>query len=89
MPELRLTRRAREQLEALPHAVREAVLETLVLIQLEPEEMGKQLVVRMQGFWASRAGSYRVIYTIERTGVIVRSIRHQVVAYRPRSRRRR
>ena len=88
MPELRLTRRAREQLEALPHAVREAVLETLVLIQLEPEKIGKQLVGRMEGFWASRAGSYRVIYTIERAGVIVRSVRHRGVAYRARRRRR-
>ena len=89
MPELRLTRRAREQLEALPDAVREAVLETLVLIQLEPEETGKRLVGRMHSLWAARVGSYRVLYTIESTGVIVRSIRHRAVAYRPRRRRRR
>ncbi len=88
MPELRLTRRARDQLEALPQSIREAVLETLVLIQLEPEEMGKMLVGRMGGLWAARAGNYRILYTIEQSGVIVRSIRHRAVAYRPRRRRR-
>ena len=88
MPELRLTRRAKEQLEALPHAVREAVLETLFLIQLEPEAMGKRLVGRMEGVWSARVGSYRVLYTLEPSGVIVRSIRHRAVVYRPRRRRR-
>ena len=88
MPELRLTRQAKRQLEALPNTVRDAVLETLVLIQLEPEAMGKRLIGRMQGLWAARVGSYRVLYTVEPTGVIVRSIRHRGVAYRPRRRRR-
>ncbi|HLY95282.1 MAG TPA: type II toxin-antitoxin system RelE/ParE family toxin [Gaiellaceae bacterium] len=88
MPELRLTRRAREQLETLPDKVRDAVLETLVLIQLEPEDMGKRLVGRMAGLWSARAGNYRILYTVEPTGVIVRSIRHRGVAYRPRRRRR-
>jgi len=86
LPELRLTRRAKEQLEALPNAVREAVLETLALIQLEPEAMGKQLVGRLEGLWSARVGSYRVLYTLEPSGIIVRSIRHRGVAYRPRRR---
>jgi mRNA-degrading endonuclease RelE of RelBE toxin-antitoxin system len=64
------------------------VLETLALLQIEPEAMGKRLVGRMQGLWAARAGSYR-LYTIEATGVIVRSIRHKGVVYRSRRRRRR
>jgi mRNA-degrading endonuclease RelE of RelBE toxin-antitoxin system len=84
LPELRLTRRARQQLEALPATVREAVLETLALVQLDPEATGKRLVGRMEGLWAARVGSYRVIYTLEPTGVIVRSIRHRGVAYRRR-----
>lgn len=88
LPELRLTRRARDQLEALPDKVRKAVLETLVLIQLEPEDMGKRLVGRMAGLWSARAGNYRILYTVEPAGVIVRSIRHRGVAYRPRRRRR-
>ena len=64
--------------------MREAVLETLVLIQLEPEEVGKRLLGRMEGLWAARVGSYRVLHTVEPTGVIVRSIRHRGVVYRPR-----
>jgi mRNA-degrading endonuclease RelE of RelBE toxin-antitoxin system len=87
LPELRLTRRAKQQLQALPDAVREAVLETLLLIQLQPEEPGKRLGGRMEGLWAARVGSYRVLYTVEPAGVIVRSIRHRAVAYRPRRRR--
>lgn len=65
------------------------MLETLTLLQLEPEAMGKKLVGRMHGLWAARAGSYRVLYTIEATGVIVRSIRHRGVVYGSRRRRRR
>lgn len=68
--------------------MREAVLETLVLIQLEPEEMGKRLLGRMEGLWAARVGSYRVRYTLEPSGIIVRSIRHRGVVYRTRRRRR-
>lgn len=64
------------------------MLKTLVMIQLEPEAIGKQLVGRLQGLWAARVGSYRVLYTLEPGGVIVRSIRHRGVAYRPRRRRR-
>ena len=64
------------------------MLETLALIQLEPEAMGKRLVGRLEGLWAARVGSYRVLYTLEPSGVIVRSIRHRGVAYRPRRRRR-
>jgi mRNA-degrading endonuclease RelE of RelBE toxin-antitoxin system len=72
----------------LPNSVREAVLETLVLIQLAPEGVGKRLVGRTEGLWAARVGNYRVIYTVEPAGVIVRSIRHRGIAYRPRGRSR-
>jgi mRNA-degrading endonuclease RelE of RelBE toxin-antitoxin system len=88
LPELRLTRRARDELEALPDAVREAVLETLASIQLDPERAGKRLVGRMRGLWAARVGGYRVLYTVGPTGVIVRSIRHRGVATARREARR-
>ncbi len=84
MPELRLTRRAREDLHALPETVREAVLETLTLIGAEPERVGKRLVGRLAGLWSARVGNYRVLYTVETGGVIVRAIRHRAVAYRRR-----
>ena len=88
MPELRLTRRAKKDLEALPAVVREAVVETIALIEVEPESLGKQLVGRLEGLWSARTGNYRALYTIEQRGVIVRAIRHRAVAYRRRRRRR-
>ena len=88
MPELFLTRRARKDIEALPPTVRKAVLETLALIQREPEELGKRLVGRLEGYWAARVGAYRVLYTIEQTRVIVRAVRHRGVVYRTRRRKR-
>jgi mRNA interferase RelE/StbE len=84
LPEPRLTRRARNDLETLPERVREAVLETLTLIGAEPERAGKQLVGRLEGLWSARVGNYRVLYTVEGRGVIVRAIRHRAVAYRRR-----
>ena len=88
MPELRLTRRARNDLAALLASVRDAALETIALIGAEPESIGKRLVGRLEGLWSARVGSYRVLYTIEQNGVIVRTIRHRAVAYRRRRRRR-
>ncbi|MCP9488932.1 MAG: type II toxin-antitoxin system RelE/ParE family toxin [Solirubrobacteraceae bacterium MAG38_C4-C5] len=82
MPEPRLTRRARDDLEALPETVREAVLETLIVIGAEPERAGKKLVGRLDGLWSARVGNYKVLYTVESGGVVVRAIRHRAVTYR-------
>lgn len=84
MAEARLTRRARRDLEALPGTVREAVLETLASIAIDPERTGKKLIGRLEGLWSARVGNYRVLYTIEGGTVIVRAIRHRAVAYRGR-----
>lgn len=84
MPELRLTRRAKQDLSALPATVQEAVLETLALIGFEPEGIGKRLVGRLEGLWSARVGNYRILYTSEKRTVIVRSIRHRGIAYRSR-----
>ncbi len=86
MPEPRLTRRARNDLEALPETVRAAVLETLTSIGAEPERSGKKLVGRLEGLWSARVGNYRVLYTVDARRVIVRAIRHRAVAYRQRRR---
>ncbi|MGH2784894.1 MAG: type II toxin-antitoxin system RelE family toxin [Actinomycetota bacterium] len=91
MPELLLTRRARRDLEAFPPSIREAIVETLTLIEAKPDTAGKQLRGRLRGLWSSRVGNYRVLYTIEGTKtkqrVIVRAIRHRAAAYRRRRRR--
>jgi antitoxin YefM len=82
-PALHLTRRAGKQLSALPKAVRAAVLETLLLIQLEPESIGNRLVglawTRMEGLWSVQAGSYRILYTLGQRSVTVRAIRHRAL----------
>ena len=82
MPELRLTRRARYDLEALPDTVRAAVLVTLDSVGADPERAGRQLVGRLKGLWSARVGNYRILYTVEARTVIVRAIRHRAVAYR-------
>ena len=86
MPEPRLTRRARHDLEALPEPVRAAVLETLIWLGAEPEHTGKALVGRLAGLSSARVGNYRVLYTVEPGGPVVRTIRHRAVAYRRRRR---
>ena len=86
LPELRLTSRARADLEGLPDPVRSAVYETLVAIGLDPEAVGNPLVGRLRGLWSARVGSYRVLYTVEDSGVIVRAVRHRAVAYPRRGR---
>lgn len=86
MPELRLTRRAKQDLEALPETVREAVAETLTLIALNPESVGMRLIGRLTGLWSARVGNYRVLYSIVRSGVVVRTARHRAVVYRRRRR---
>jgi len=92
LPELFLTRRAKQDLKTLPRLIQEAVLETLNLIEGQPSEMGKELKGRLRGLWSCRVGNYRVLYTIEgkaaKSRVIVRAIRHRAVAYRRRRRRR-
>lgn len=88
MPELRLARRAKRDLEALPEAVVGAVLETLELLAVDPESHGKKLVGRLEGLWSARVGNYRVLYTVGPHGIVVRAIRHRAVAYRARRRRR-
>ena len=87
MPELRLTRRAKDDPQKLPEAVRAAVLETLTLLEHGPERDGKRLLGRLEGLWSARVGSYRILYTVESSGVIVRAIRHRAVAYRRRRKR--
>lgn len=91
MPSLHLTARAQRDLRALPRPIQEAVVDTLTLLEADPEGSGKQLRGRLQGLWSCRVGNYRILYTSEgasaRSRVIVRAIRHRGVAYGTRRRR--
>jgi mRNA-degrading endonuclease RelE of RelBE toxin-antitoxin system len=84
LPELVVTRRAEEDVEALPTAVREAVDAALLALAADPEGFGRALRGRLRGLWSARVGSYRVLYTIEQNRVIVRAVKHRAVAYRGR-----
>lgn len=90
MPELVLTREARENLAALPPGMREAVAETITALGLDPEGLGKPLLGRLRGRWSAPVGNYRVLYTVEESAgswrVTVRAVRHRAVAYRTRRR---
>jgi len=87
-----LTGRAKDQLGRLPASLRDAVLNTLADLAVEPSVVGKPLIGRLSGIWAARVGNYRVLYTVEGSSnsqrVVVRSIRHRAVAYGSRRRRR-
>jgi mRNA-degrading endonuclease RelE of RelBE toxin-antitoxin system len=88
VPRLRVTGDASDDIDRLPPAIRDAVLETLVLLRAEPWARGKPLRGELRPMWSARVGSYRVLYTIEgpeqSATVVVRAIRHRVVAYRRR-----
>jgi mRNA interferase RelE/StbE len=84
--ELRLTRRAKQDLESLAGPVCEAVLGTLAAIRIDPETAGKRLVGRLEGLWSARVGNYRVLYTLEPIGIVVRAIRHRGAVYPRRGR---
>ena len=92
MAELVLTKRAEEDLKALPRLVQAAVDETLRTLEADPESVGKELRGQIRGLWSCRVGSYRILYTLEgskaRASVIVRAIRHRGVAYPKRRRKR-
>lgn len=85
MAELLLTNRAKKDLAGLPRPIQEAVLHTLTALEVQPEELGKELRGRLRGLRSCRVGNYRILYTIEgidaSSRVIVRAIRHRAVAY--------
>lgn len=54
----------------------------LTSLAANPEGSGKALIGRLEGTWSARVGSYRALYTIEPSGVIVRAIQHRAVVYR-------
>ena len=91
MPDLVFTRRAREDLRRLPESVKIAVANVLGRLELDPRKAGVPLVGRLRGLWSARVGNYRVVYTIEGTSpherIIVRAVRHRVIAYGRRRRR--
>jgi mRNA-degrading endonuclease RelE of RelBE toxin-antitoxin system len=90
VPRARITADATEDLDQLSDAVRDAVLNALVMLRADPWERGKRLRGELRPLWSSKVGRYRILYTIEGSResatVVVRGIRHRTEAYRRRKR---
>lgn len=85
MPELRLTRRARDLMAGLGPELQDVVAAAILRLQSEPWAVGKPLQGRMRGTWVAKVGSYRILYTIEGTEaavtIVVRAVLHRSAAY--------
>jgi len=78
---------ARAIASVLPEAVAAAVIEFITGDLLrEPRRVGKPLQRELEGRWAARRGSYRVLYAIDEQGgvVIVLAAEHRRDVYRQR-----
>ena len=77
------SRRARADINALDARVAEAVIDTVTLLEGDPEA-GMRLRGRFEGLWSYRVGSYRVVYQLRDRGKTVRivAVLHRRIAYR-------
>lgn len=77
------TRRAIEQ--ELPEAVASAVIEFITgPLLLRPRQVGRMLRGELQGVWAARRGTYRVLFRIddEQASIVILRIDHRRDIYR-------
>ncbi|MGQ0778199.1 MAG: type II toxin-antitoxin system RelE family toxin [Pseudonocardiales bacterium] len=69
----------------LPAAVAAAALELILgALRNDPHRVGKPLHAPMEGVWAARRATYRVLYRIDDVShtVTIETIRHRRSAYR-------
>jgi len=69
----------------LPEAVAAAALELILgALRNDPHRVGKPLHAPMEGIWAARRATYRVLYRIDDVShtVTIETIRHRRSAYR-------
>jgi mRNA interferase RelE/StbE len=86
MPDYSITfaRSARKDLEKLPSAVAQRIIERIEALTKAPRPSG---VIKLQGnkdLWRLRAGDYRVIYSIDDVTrmIDISAVRHRRDAYR-------
>jgi mRNA interferase RelE/StbE len=77
-------RSARKELQKLPSAVAQRIIERIETLTTTPRPSG---VIKLQGdkdLWRIRVGDYRVIYTIDAASrtIDVSAVRHRRDAYR-------
>ncbi len=80
MPQLKLTGRAKRDIEALPVKTKEQIEDTLRALAADPR--GISLKGRWEGYKRIRSGDYRIIYKISGDEIIVHYVRHRREAYR-------
>ncbi len=80
---LEVTGPARRKLERLPEAAT-AVTETFSAIAKSPHRLGRPLRLDLEGLYAARRGSYRIVYEIddERRVVTITTVGHRADVYR-------
>lgn len=78
---------ARAIAEQLPEAVAAAVIDLITGPLIEnPHRLGRQLRDDLEGVWAARRGTFRILYRIDDAGheVVVLQVDHRSSAYRRR-----
>jgi mRNA interferase RelE/StbE len=75
-----LTRSFEKDFRALPHDIRERVLEVLEEMQSDPFT-GKKLLGVKIGVYRLRVGDYRIRYDIIRKDVVLYRVRHRKEVY--------
>lgn len=78
---------ARAIADQLPEAVAAAVIDLITGPLIEhPHRLGRQLRDELQGVWAARRGTFRILYRIDDDAheVVVLQVDHRSSAYRRR-----
>ena len=82
MARVLFSRAARAHVAALDIRVAEAVLDSITLLEADPEA-GRRLRGRLEGLWCLRLGTYRLVYEIRERGKTIRvvAVLHRSIAY--------
>ncbi len=81
MHQLRLTARAKRDIEALPIKTQEQIREALKSLADDPYS-GVSLKGQWEGYRRFRSGDYRIIYRIFGDETVIHYVRHRREAYR-------
>lgn len=81
MHRLKLTARAKRDVEALPAKLKEQIRDALRTLAGDPYR-GIDLKGRWVGYRRLRSGDYRIIYKISDNEIIIHYVRHRREAYR-------
>lgn len=81
MPKLDYRPDVYKQLAKIPRVEQKKIIRKLEILTLEPYS-GKPLRGDYNGFYSLKAWPYRIIYIIEKKGILVFSIKHRQNSYK-------